>query len=123
MTVEVTIVIVTAPAFLGGETAVIEVSELMVKLLAGVDPNNTAVTPVKFAPLMVTGVPPQLEPELGFNPVIIGIGEGGIVIIVVKIALGPPFLIRLVELRGPEEGLKICNVDVPAEFVTIKVTE
>src|SRR5262249_33659976 len=48
-----------------GETAVIEVSEFTVKLAALVEPNLTAVAPVKSLPVIVTDVPPDSDPELG----------------------------------------------------------
>jgi hypothetical protein len=41
-----------------GETAVIELAELTVKLVALVAPNLTAFAPVKPVPLTVTVVPP-----------------------------------------------------------------
>ena len=41
-----------------GETAVIELSELTVKLVALVEPNLTAVAPLKLVPVMLTELPP-----------------------------------------------------------------
>jgi hypothetical protein len=46
------------------EVAVIEVAELTVKLVALVDPNFTAVAPVKLVPVIVTDVPPDDGPEV-----------------------------------------------------------
>ena len=54
--------------------AVIEVSLLTVNEVAGVDPNMTAVAPVKLEPLIVTAVPPAPVPELGLTPVTAGAG-------------------------------------------------
>jgi len=48
-----------------GETAVIEVAELTVKLVAFVEPNVTAVAPSKSTPLMFTSVPPSTGALLG----------------------------------------------------------
>jgi hypothetical protein len=48
-----------------GETAVIEVADATVKLLAAVVPKSTAVAPVKLVPLTVTVVPPLAGPEVG----------------------------------------------------------
>ena len=42
----------------GGETAVIEVAEFTVKLVATAVPNLTAEASVKFVPVIVTEVPP-----------------------------------------------------------------
>ena len=44
----------------GGAVAVIDVDELNVKLVAATPPNETAVTPVKFVPVMATDVPPAV---------------------------------------------------------------
>ena len=51
-----------------GAVAVIELSELTVKPVAGVPPNLTAAVPVKPAPLMVTDVPPAAGPDVGEMP-------------------------------------------------------
>ena len=55
-----------------GMTAVIEVAELTVKLVAAVLPNFTAVAPVKLVPVMVTLVPPVAGPEVGARPLTVG---------------------------------------------------
>jgi hypothetical protein len=34
----------------------------------------TALAPLKFVPVMVTKVPPDVEPELGLKPVTVGAG-------------------------------------------------
>jgi hypothetical protein len=64
----------TVPAACGGDTALIEVSEFTVKLLAATLPNETPVAPVKPLPVMVTLVPPAVLPELGEIPVTAGAG-------------------------------------------------
>jgi hypothetical protein len=48
-----------------GETAVIDVAELTVKLVALVEPNLTAVAPLNPVPVIVTEVPPPAGPLLG----------------------------------------------------------
>ena len=48
-----------------GEVAVIEVSELIVRMPAGLEPKSTAVAPVKPEPLMFTCVPPVEAPWVG----------------------------------------------------------
>jgi hypothetical protein len=55
-----------------GETAVIEDSEFTVKLAAFVEPNLTAVAPVKLVPAIVTDVPPAAGPLFGSTLVIVG---------------------------------------------------
>jgi hypothetical protein len=60
---------VPAPA---GDVAVIDVAELTVKLAAAVAPNFTAVTPLKFVPDIVTGVPPLAGPDVGEIAVTVG---------------------------------------------------
>jgi len=62
----------TVPAASGGDVAVIAVAELTVKLVAFVEPNLTAVAPVKFVPVIVTEVPPASRPAFGLTPVTVG---------------------------------------------------
>src|SRR6516164_1360827 len=59
----------TVPAEPAGATAVIDVSELMVYEVAAVEPNRTAVAPVKPVPVMVTEAPPLVFHWLGLTPV------------------------------------------------------
>ena len=69
----VTVTSVT-PAAPGGATAVIWLSETTVKLVAATVPNWTAVAPVKPEPVMVTAVPPAVEPDGGLTPLTTGAG-------------------------------------------------
>jgi hypothetical protein len=62
------------PAELAGVTAVIEVGETTVTLVAAAPPIVTPVTPVKPVPVIVTDVPPVVGPELGEMPVTVGPG-------------------------------------------------
>jgi hypothetical protein len=48
------------------------VSETKARLLAAVAPNLTAVTPVNPHPLIVTLVPPEIEPSTGLTEVTVG---------------------------------------------------
>jgi hypothetical protein len=69
----VVMVTFTVPAPVG-EAAVIQVSEMTVKMMALLGPKVTAVAPEKLAPVMITPVPPAAGPELGqiavtLNPV------------------------------------------------------
>jgi len=52
--------------------AVIEVGELTVKLVAAIKPNFTAVTATKLVPVIVTEVPPTVDPEVGLTAVTVG---------------------------------------------------
>lgn len=56
-----------------GAIAVIEESELIVKLIAGFGPKWTAVAPVKFDPLIITWVPPAAGPLCGASSLTFGI--------------------------------------------------
>jgi len=62
----------TVPATCAGAVAVLVVALTTVKLVAAVAPNRTAVTPVKFAPVIVTEVPPATGPDVGLSPVTVG---------------------------------------------------
>jgi hypothetical protein len=52
----------TVPAVSAGESAVIEVAELTVKLVALLEPKLTDVAPSRLEPVMVTAVPPAAGP-------------------------------------------------------------
>jgi hypothetical protein len=69
--VTVTSIVLARP---GGAVAVIEVSEFTVKFAAGMEPNETALAPVKPVPVIVTTVPPAVGPESGESPVTVGFG-------------------------------------------------
>ena len=58
-----------------GLVAVIDVSLLTVNVVAAVLPNFTAVAPIKYVPVMVTGVPPGAGPDDGEIPVIVGVAS------------------------------------------------
>jgi hypothetical protein len=70
-------VVFTVPFVPGGDFAVIDVAEFTAKLDAFVEPNFTAVAPVKLVPVMVTEVPPAARPLRGDRLLIIGGGGGG----------------------------------------------
>ena len=73
---DVVTVTFTVPADSGGEVAVIEVAELTVAAVAVTVSNITVADEVKFVPVMVTEVPPAVEPEFGLIAVTVG-GKGG----------------------------------------------
>jgi hypothetical protein len=62
----------TVPAASAGLTAVICESETKVKLVAAGAPNLTAVAPVNPHPVMVTVVPPAVDPEAGITEFTVG---------------------------------------------------
>ncbi len=69
-------VTLTGPTVLpAGSVAMMEVAERTVKAVAGNEPNATAVAPVRFVPVMVTGVPPVAGPASGLTPEMMGTGE------------------------------------------------
>jgi hypothetical protein len=63
----------TAPAACAGVTALIEVALVTVNR-AAVPPNETAVAPVNCLPVMVTLVPPAVDPLSGDTAVTVGAG-------------------------------------------------
>ena len=62
----------TLPAAWAGLTAVIFAADTTLKLVAAVPPNATAVAPEKLEPLIVTDVPPAVDPRCGTTEVIAG---------------------------------------------------
>ena len=62
----------TAPAADTGETAVIDVAEVKVTLVAAVDPNLTVSPEANPVPVMVTDVPPAVVPLVGLTAVTVG---------------------------------------------------
>jgi hypothetical protein len=62
----------TAPAAWAGVVAVIDVLLTTFTLVAADPPNVTVAPETKFVPVMVTAVPPLVEPELGEIAVIVG---------------------------------------------------
>ena len=62
----------TVPAAWAGVVAVIDVPLTTVTFVATVPPNVTVAPERKFVPVMVTAVPPLVDPELGEIAVIVG---------------------------------------------------
>jgi hypothetical protein len=65
-------VTVTAPALPAGVVAVIVVLLTMTTLLAAVPPNVTVAPVAKFVPVIVTAVPPSVDPLFGLTLVTVG---------------------------------------------------
>ncbi len=66
----------TVPADSAGEVTVIEVVEFTTTPVPATVPNFTPVTPLKPVPVMVTLVPPAVDPEVTLRPVTVGAGGG-----------------------------------------------
>ena len=65
-------VTVTAPALPAGVVAVIVVLLTTTTLVAALLPNFTVAPVAKLLPVMVTAVPPEVDPPLGLTPVTVG---------------------------------------------------
>ena len=66
-------VTVTAPAAPAGVVAVIEVLLTTVTFVAAAEPNVTVAPEEKLVPVIVTDVPPAVDPVLGLTPVTVGL--------------------------------------------------
>jgi hypothetical protein len=64
-------VMLTVPADSAGDVTAMEV-DVEVQEPTAVEPNLTALALVKLVPVMVTEVPPAVEPEVGLTPVTVG---------------------------------------------------
>jgi hypothetical protein len=62
----------TVPVAPAGDVVVIDVADTTVNGTAEAVPNLTAVAPVKFVPVIVTAVPPAVEPPVGDTAVTVG---------------------------------------------------
>ena len=67
-------VTLTAPAACAGVVAVIVVLLTKVTPVAADASNFTVAPAAKFVPVIVTDVPPAVDPELGLTPVTLGVG-------------------------------------------------
>lgn len=110
----------TVPAEPAGAVAVIDVALLTVKLVAGVEPNSTAVAPVKLVPVIATEVPPAVEPDEGLRPVTVGTASVTLNCTLVMPATTPP------EIGAPDPPPGVCTAlmiakrtVVPAKLLTL----
>ena len=81
----------TVPAAPAGDLAVIDVAEFTVTKVAFAAPNFTAVAPVRFVPVMVTVVPPNVGPAVGEMEVTVG-GGGALMKVTILEDVGIPLL-------------------------------
>ena len=70
-------VTLTVPADPGGTTACIAAEDTTLKEVAATLPNDTLVAPERLLPVMVTVVPPDVEPVVGDTEPTDGAGGGG----------------------------------------------
>ena len=69
---ELVTVTVTAPALPAGVVAAIVVLFTTTTFVADALPNFTVAPATKFVPVIVTAVPPEVDPLLGLTPVTVG---------------------------------------------------
>ena len=69
----VTLTSTTPGVTVAGDTAVIEVVELTVTLVADTPPNVTVAPLMKLVPVMITDVPPAVGPDVGLIDVTAGV--------------------------------------------------
>ena len=104
----------TKPALSAGAIAVIW-DDVLVIFVAGTPPKRTAVAPAKLAPIMVTVLPPAVDPIDGLRPVITG---GTYMAVPLKgivcVTLGLAFKLLSVKMAVPVTGPLITGVGVKA---------
>jgi hypothetical protein len=77
----------TVPTGSAGATATIDVLEVTVKLAAAIEPNSTAVAPVKLLPVIVTVVSVSAGPF--FGDTFLTLGAGGVLTVIVPTISAP----------------------------------
>src|SRR5262249_38479682 len=107
-----------------GAVAVIEVSEFTVKEVAATPPKDTWFAPVNPEPVMVTLVPPALDPRAGLIAVTLGTGATkvnwsavtaaeGPLSVVTRTSTGPGVLAGLVTVNCVEELMVMVLAATP----------
>ena len=137
----VTVTSTVPPARSAGEVAVIEVGEVTEKIAVELEPNSTAMVPVKLVPVIVTWVAPAGRPAPGLTAATVGaasyvywaaglatfVPEG----VVTVMATGPPARsageVALIEVgevtKKVAAGLEPnATAVVPAKLVPVMVT-
>lgn len=79
----------TAPAACAGVVAVIDVAPTTTTLVAGTPPIDTVAPATKFDPVIVIGVPPSVDPDVGETPAIVGAGFDTGLNVAICITQGP----------------------------------
>ena len=104
----------TVPVAFAGDVAVIVVELTTVTPVAAAAPNVTAVALFKFVPVIVTLVPPAVEPEIGLTAVTVG----GATKLNAPDVLPVPFGVVTATLVLPDECVGVVAVIV-VEFTTV----
>ncbi len=67
----------TVPSEPAGDETMSEVEPIAIIPVPGFEPKSTEVTLLRFVPVIVTLVPPEVDPPLGETEVIVGVPAGG----------------------------------------------
>jgi hypothetical protein len=110
---DVSTVTSTLPFDSAGEVAVMEVDEPTLNSDATVTPKSTDVTPEKFVPVMVTRVPPAVEPTLGLMSVTVGIGPRKWNSSSVPLAFAPPLVVTITLTLPLDSAGDVALIEVP----------
>ena len=111
--------IVFAPAVPIGVTAVIEVALTTTTLVAATPPTVTLLAPVKFVPVIVKAVPPNVVPKVGAMLAMVGAGTT-YVNALVKVAVPPAVVTATFCAPAVPAGVAAVN-EVPEPFTTTLV--
>jgi hypothetical protein len=113
-------VTVTAPALPAGVVAVIVVLFTTVTLVAAVPPNVTVAPATKFVPVIVTDVPPAVDPLLGATLVTVGIGPETAENVTICMTQGPEAVNVAVALLLPAVVTILSSAKSPFGDVMIR---
>ncbi len=78
----------------------IEVSPFAVKLVAATEPNMTELAPVKPTPVIVTEVPPAVDPDVGLTDMTMGTGVVVVVVVALVVVVVPPVVVVVAPVVG-----------------------
>ena len=113
-------VTVTAPAACAGVVAVIEVLLTTTTLVAAVPPNVTVAPAAKFVPVIVTAVPPSVEPLLGLTLLTVGTGPEAAEKVAICMTQGPAEVNVAVALLLPTTVTTLSSAMSPSGEVMIR---
>jgi hypothetical protein len=113
-------VTVTAPALPAGVVAVIVVLLTTTTFVAAVPPNVTVAPAAKFVPVIVTAVPPAVDPLFGETLVTVGVGPDAAEKVTICITHGPAPLNVAVALLLPAVVTTLSSAISPSGVVMIR---
>jgi hypothetical protein len=113
-------VTVAAPALPAGVVAVIVVAFTTTTFVAAVPPNVIPAPLAKFVPVIVTPVPPPVDPLLGDTPVTVGTGPVAAENVTICITHGPAPLNVAVALLLPAVVTTLSSAIFPSGDVIIR---